>query len=129
MGHEFVDTRHLVDDGEDFAAGEDGGEAFGAFGRGGEKDRVKFFLEDFAIEKEDGRESLVLGGGRDVLFDGEVGEEGLDFWGAHFERVAFVVEEYEAAHPVEVGLFRAVGVVFGAQDVACLVEEFFGHGT
>ena len=129
MGHEFGDASHLVDDGEGFAAGEDGGKAFGAFGRGGEKDRVKFFLEDCAIEEEDGRESLVLGGGGDVLFDGEVGEEGLDFWGAHFERVAFVVVEDEAAHPVEVGLFGAVGVVFGAQDVAGLVKKFFGHGT
>jgi len=38
--------------------------------------------------------------------------------------VAFVVEE-GAAHPVEVSLFGAVGVVLGAQDAESLIEKFF----
>ncbi len=39
-------------------------------------------MEDLAVEEEEGREGLVLGGGGDVSFHGEVGEEGLDFGGA-----------------------------------------------
>ena len=66
---------------------------------------------------------------------GEVEEKGLDFGGAHVAGVmgdfaaaqSGVVEENVAAHPVYVGLFGAVGVVFGAQEFTGLVEEFFGH--
>jgi len=57
--------------------------------------------------------------------DGELCEEGLDFWVSHFFRMAFVVEEKVAVHPVEVSLFGAVGVVLGAQDVMSLIEKFF----
>lgn len=81
-------------------------------------------VEDVAVEEEEGGERLVLGGGGDVFFDGEVGEEGLDFWGAHVFGVAFAVEEDVAFDPVAVGLFGAVGVVFEAQGVGDLVEEF-----
>jgi len=46
--------------------------------------------------------------GGDFLFDGEVGEEGLDFLRAHLFWVAFVVEEKVAFDPVIVSLFGAV---------------------
>jgi len=57
--------------------------------------------------------------------DSEMGEEGLDFWLAHFFGVAFVVEWNVAFDPVIVSLFGAVGVVLGAQDAASLIEKFF----
>ena len=79
-------------------------------------------MEDFAVEKEDGGEGLVLGGGGNAAFASEVEEVGLDFGGAHFEGVAFFVEEDVAAHPFEVGLFGAVGVVLEAEGVLHLVE-------
>ncbi len=126
MGHQFVDSGHLGEEAAHFLGGQDGGEAFRAFG-GGEEDGFDFFVEDFAVEEEDGTEGLVLGQGGDVSFAGQVGEEGSDFRGVHFGGVAFVVEEDEAAHPVDVGFFGAVGVVFDAQGVAELVEEFFSH--
>ena len=63
--------------------------------------------------------------GGDVLFDGEVGEEGLYFWGAHFFGVAFVVEEKVAFNSIKVSLFGAVGVVLSARDVTSLIEKFF----
>ena len=40
--------------------------------------------------------------------DGELGEEGLYFWRAHFFGVAFVVEEKVAFDSVTVSLFGAV---------------------
>lgn len=61
------------------------------------------------------------------MFGGQVDEEGLNFGSAHFEGMAFVVEEDVTAYPVYVSLFGAVRVMPGAEDVARLVEEFFGH--
>lgn len=135
LRHEFVDAVHLGDDAHDFLAAKDGGESFGAFGRR-EEDGFDLFLQDFAVEEENGGKRLVLGGGGDGAFRGKVAEEGLDFGGAHFEGVAFdfgaaqprVVEEDESPHPVQIGFFCAEGIMFGAQGVAHLVEDFFGHG-
>lgn len=78
--------------------------------------------EDFLVEEQKGGKGLILSRGRDVSI---LGQEGLDFSGLHFCRVAFVMEEDETAHPVHTGLFGAVGVMFEAQDFAELVEEFF----
>ena len=98
LGHEFAWSGHVVDDGEGFVMGEDGGEAFGTFGSGEEDDGLEVFVQDFAVEEEDGGEGLILGGGGDVAFGGEVSKEGLDFRDVHFDGVAFLVEEDEAAH-------------------------------
>ena len=126
LGHEFVGSVQLADEVENFFAAEDGGEALGTFG-GGEDDRFDFFVEDFAVEEEEGAEGLVLGGGRDVTVVGEVEEKGLDFRCPHFGGVTFVVEEDETAHPVYIRGFGAIGIVFESQGFAELVEEFFGH--
>lgn len=56
---------------------------------------------------------------------GELGLEGLDYWGAHIFGMAFVVEEKVAFDPIEVSLFGSVGVVLGARDAASLIEKFF----
>lgn len=90
-------------------------------------------MEDVAVEEEDGAEGLVLSGGGDVFFDGEVGDECLDFFRAHVFGVAVdfaaaqcgVVEEDVAGYPFSVGLFGAVGVMLCAHGVGDLVEEFF----
>jgi hypothetical protein len=54
-----------------------------------------------------------------------MGDVGLDFGDTHFFGMAFVVVEDVAAAPFDVGLFGAVGVMFGADGVAELFEEFF----
>jgi len=69
--------------------------------------------EDVAVQEQEGRESLVLSGGRDLLIGDEMGEEGFDFGGAHIARVAFdirctqsrVVKENILARPGSVGVF------------------------
>ena len=116
LRHEFVCATELVEDADGLVAGENGGESFGTFGAG-EQDGFDFLMEDFAVEKEDGAEGLVLGGGGDVPFGGEVDDVGADFVGAHLGGMFFMVEEDVAADPVEVGFFGAVGVVFGAQGI------------
>ena len=52
-----------------------------------------------------------------IPLGGEVNDEGADFVSAHLGGMFFMVEEDVAADPVEVGFFRAVGVVFGAQGI------------
>ena len=51
----------------------------------------------------------------------EVGEAGFDFRRAHVSGMALVVKPDAARDPADVGLFRAVRVVFQAQAVAHLV--------
>jgi len=128
LGHELGRTAHFGDDEHGFLVGEDNGQGFGFFGADEVGGDLDLFLKDLAVEEEDGAEGLVLGGGGYVLFDGEVGDEGLDLFGAHVFGVALVVEEDEALDPFLVGLFGAAGVVFGADGVADLVHEFAGWG-
>lgn len=52
-----------------------------------------------------------------------MGNEGLDFGGAHVVGVAFVVKEDEVFDPVFGGLFGAVGVMRKADGVGDPVEE------
>ncbi len=96
---------HGSEDALGFVFGEDGGKALRAVSADGVNGVVQFFLEDFAIEEEDGGEGLVLGGGSDVFLDGEVGEEVLYFGRAHVFWVAFFVEEDVAGDPIDVGVF------------------------
>lgn len=55
-------------------------------------------------------------------------DEFLDFGNAHFAGMFFVVMKDEAANPVYISFFGAIGVVFGADGVADLFEEFFVCG-
>jgi hypothetical protein len=45
---------------------------------------------------------------------------------SHFVGVTFVVEENEAANPLNIGFFGAVEVVFEANVIAHLVKELSG---
>lgn len=128
------------EDGVDFGFGEDDGEAFVLLGAEG-IDAGEFDVENLAVVEEDDVHDHVLGACGDVFGDGEVGEEGGDVGWAEVARVAEgaiwgFVEVGEAGDPVDEGLFGAVGVVFGADDIsdtfdklsASLVEQFgFGH--
>lgn len=129
LSHEFVGRFHGGDDGAGFFFGEDDGDAFAFFGTGEvEEGLVELEVEDVAVEEEDGADGLVLGGGGGLAFDDEVGDELADLFGAHFFGVAFVVVEDVFANPFEVGFFGARGVLFEADVVAVVVEEFFGLG-
>lgn len=64
-----------------------------------------------------------LGTDGNIAFDGKVSEELGDVEGAQVRRMALVVEEDEAACPVDVAVLGAAGVVADAEDVADLIEE------
>jgi hypothetical protein len=91
-----------------------------------------------------------LGGGSNIFSDGQMDEEGFDFWNAHFLGVAFVVEKDETANPLYVGLFcsasrssevtsakadgsrteacvaRSVGVMFKTNGITDWPSNFLG---
>ena len=73
--------------------------------------------------EEDLVEFLVLRRSDNLLFDRQMVEEGLDLGLTHIDRVAFTVNEDETPVPGQVALFGAVGVVFPAQDEACVLEQ------
>ena len=59
------------------------------------------------IEKEDGAQRLILGGGGDLLGCGKVGKELLHFGDAHFFGVTFAVKEDVVFDPVDVSVLGA----------------------
>ena len=114
----------MTEDGPDLIFGKNDRQALRLFGPDDIRQGVKFLLQDFPVEEEDGAEGLALGGGGDVAFDSQMGEEGDDFGRAQVFGVAFVMEEDEAFDPIHIGFFGADGIVFEADGVAKLIEEF-----
>ena len=76
------------------------------------------------VEEENGAEGLRLSRRGDIFFDGERGEEVRDFRFSHIGGMTFVVEEDELFDPVNVSLFSSDTVMFEADDVTDLIEEF-----
>jgi hypothetical protein len=50
------------------------------------------------LKKQQETEGLDLGGGSNIFCEGQMGEEGFDFWNTHFLGMAFVVEKDEASN-------------------------------
>lgn len=73
--------------------------------------QIEFSFEDLLVEEKQRGEGLVLGGSRDLLFDGEMGKEGGNFLFPHFVGMALMVEQDETPDPIDVSLFGAQAVV------------------
>src|SRR5689334_9441468 len=63
--------------------------------------------ENFTIEKEDRRQSLLVCGGGDFQYGSQVREPGLDLGSSHDARMAQVVKADVAADPEQVGFFSS----------------------
>ena len=107
--------------------GQDGREAFGALGAG-RQDGFHFLMKNFAVEKQNGAEGLILSGSRDLALGGQVNQKSLNFGSAHLSRMALAVEENVALDPIQVGFFGTIGIMFQTQRITHLVEKFFSHG-
>jgi hypothetical protein len=88
--------------------------------------RTRIPTEHLPIEEQEGPESLVLSGGGDMFLDGQVGEKGFDLGSAHFGRVTHVVEVDVALDPADVGLLRAIGIVFETDRITDLIQQLLG---
>ena len=124
IGHEPVGAGHLGQDGLDFVAGEDDGQADGAFGAFDVIDPAEGMLQHSVIQKQQCAEGLILSGSGDLAVDGEMGQESADIIFPEFIRVLFAMEKDKAANPLEVGFLGADGIMPVTANVANLVQEF-----
>src|SRR5690348_8268614 len=76
---------------------------------------LEFALKHVLVEEKQSAKSLVLGRGSDIAVDGEVAEEGGNFFFTHLVGMTSVVEEDETADPINVGLLGSYAVAFNAQ--------------
>src|SRR6266498_4650032 len=83
-------------------------------------------VQDLAIQKQQGAQGDVLGRGRDLLLDRQLGEVGADLCSAHGGGMPFVVKENEALDDLAVGGFGTGAEVFEAGDRADLLEKCSG---
>ena len=98
-------------------------DVFGALGAH-RADFAQVFIENLAVQEQQGRESLILSAGRNLFLERQVSQELFDFRRSHLGGVAEAVEADEAAIPVYISGFGARGVGPTADSSADLVFEF-----
>jgi hypothetical protein len=124
LGHQLVlGLFDVVEEAADFFFGEDDGNPLRFFGPDG-IDPFQGVVENVIVHKDEGTEGLVLGGGSYIFLDGQVGEELFDLGGSHLGGVAFIVEEDKAFAPLDVAFFGTDRVVFEANFLSELIEQF-----
>jgi hypothetical protein len=77
------------------------------------------------IKKEQRAQSLVLSRSSEVAITRQVREEFGDLFLGHIARVAFMVVKNEALDPIHVCFLRPNAVMFVANNVPDLVEQFW----
>src|SRR2546423_807837 len=86
-------------------------------------EEIEFTFQNLLVEKKQRGEGLVLSGGRNLFFDGQKAKEGCNLLLAHFVGVPFVMEENEAADPIDVGLLGPQAVMLHAQVPVDALEQ------
>ena len=125
LRHQTGGSIHVREHTADFVAGQDDRQTFRSFGTLQFINRAELQFQDLAVEKHQRAESLIVRRRGNFFIHGEVIQEGRDFALAHRLRMAFLVKEDVALRPVDVSFFGADGIMFGANDEAKLVEEFW----
>ena len=82
----------------------------------------KRLFEDVPVQKQEGMQGAVLGGGGDLLVECQVDEKGADLRGSHVCGVALLVQEEKPFDPTERGDCRAIAPMPEPQDQSYLVE-------
>ena len=85
--------------------------------------RCQRAFEYGVVEEQQGVQSLVLGGRRDVVVDREMGQKGRNLDFTHGLRMAMVMELNEAPYPVDIGLLGTDAVVTHAHGGAYTFEK------
>ena len=121
--HEPGHAVEPLQDGADLVPRQHDGEVQGPLGPDDVVEPRKLDAEHLVVEKEQGAQGLVLGGGRDLVVNGERRQERGDLGGAHLGRVALAVKDDVPLDPVDVRLLGSAAVVAGADGLAHAVEE------
>lgn len=120
------DPRYAVqplEDGTGLVSGQDHGQVLGPLRPHNVVELRQLHAEHLAIQKEQGAERLVLGGGGDLVTHGQRGQECGDLGRAHVGGMPLVMEEDEPPDPVDVGFLGPPTVVPGADGLPDPVEE------
>jgi hypothetical protein len=78
------------------------------------------------IEKQQGRQGLLVRRRRRLAFIGEPRQERFDLRLAHLRRMAHAMKPHEGTHPMHVGLLGSYAVVQIADALTHLVEQSDG---
>ena len=117
-GQEQRRSIHLAQERLDFGVGKDDGEPFGASGGGDSFKRRQGDAQYLSVEEQKRISGNILGGGGDMLLDGEMGKIVSDGFGSEQGRVSFAVEYDEASDRGEVAVFGVNAEMFDANDGA-----------
>jgi len=112
----FEDATHLV-------LGEDERMAAAALDADERTEGAEVATQDLAVEEEQGREGLGLGGCGDVAMRGEVGEEAVDVALAELAWIGAAEEAEVALRPHDVGVLGPLAEMADADDAAQVVEQ------
>lgn len=124
--HNLIDATHVGNDALCLDPGKNGGNPFWLRRTNGKQRRlVQLDVENISVEKKDGTDRLVLGRGSDGFLGNQEGNEIVDLGNTHLARVTFVVKEDVLAHPGDISLFGAKGIVAIAKSFAVLIEKLF----
>jgi hypothetical protein len=121
--HEPWHSGQPLQDGTGLIAGQDHGQVLGPLGPHDTVEPRQVHAEHVSIQKEQGAECLVLGGGGDLVPYGERSQECGELDRAHLGGVSLVVEEDEPPDRVNIGLLGPPTVVPGADGLSDPVEE------
>ena len=120
--HQLVGTWHQANQPQRCLPCQHGGQAFGLSGAQRVNWRARVLPEHSPVQEEQSAEGLILGGGRHVLCDGQMGEESFDLCATHLPGMLLVMKEDKAPDPVHVGLFGMDGVMLEPDDLTHLID-------
>ena len=87
------------------------------------RDRREWCAQHLAVQEQECRQWLVLGGGADVAVNGQGREEPRDIVGRKFLRMPFAVEGDELSDPVAVGVLGTVAEMANATRLADALHQ------
>src|SRR5437867_2674388 len=122
-GHDAGDALEAREDRVDFRPREDDREPRRAPGPYDALEPGEPRTQHLVVQKEEGRERLVLGRGTDAPLGREAGEEIADLTLSHVRGVALAVVQDESPDPSDVGLLGPGTEVSAAKFLAHLIEE------
>jgi len=84
---------------------------------------TNFFAQNLVVEKQEGVQGLILGGGAYMGITRQAGEELSDLCLTHFCRMSLLMEDDEPLHPADICFLSSIAIVPCMHGLACLVKK------